>query len=133
MSDAVQVEGIKDVLNAFGRIDKGLRKELRVELVAAAGLVAAKAKDIAEQLGLRDTGKLIASIRPGMSGAYAYVTDSAKRNGFNYPAVYEFGHNRERAFLNPAADAEREHVIVGIEGLLDRLTSEAGLAKGGVL
>jgi hypothetical protein len=130
---AIKVEGVQDTLRAFGRISKGLRRELGLELKKIAGLVAVDAKAIAEFLGLRDSGKLIGSIRPGLRGSVAYVTATAQRNGFNYPAVYEFGHGRERAFLTPAARLNVDNTVRGMEHLLDRLISDAGFGTGGSL
>lgn len=138
-SGTIAVEGVGDLLRAFDRVEKGLRRELRAELVGLAGTVAIKARELAEAQGLRESGQLIARIRPGLRSSYAYVTDTANRKspkwpeGFNYPAVFEFGHGGARAFLVPAAKAEEGTVLLGLEGLLDRLTSEAGLQKGGLL
>lgn len=98
----IQVEGLQRTLRAFGRIQKGLRQELRKELIQIAGVVAAKARDIAEQKGLHDSGSLIERIHPGMRASYAYITDTAKRKsakypaGFNYPAIYEYGGSQTR-------------------------------------
>jgi hypothetical protein len=134
MSDRIiEVEGLGAVLRAFGKLDKRLRGELRAELAELAVGVAEKAREIAEAKGLRRSGDLISRIRPGARASYAYVADSARHRGFNYPARLEFENHGERAFLRPARDAESEHVVRGVEALLDRLTSEEGLQKGGTL
>jgi len=88
---AVRVEGLRELQRALKAVDSKVAKELRGELKDAAGHVASTAKGIAEFQGLRDTGKLINSIRPGATMSYAYVKESANRNGFLYPRIYEFG------------------------------------------
>lgn len=135
----IEVEGLQQTLRAFGRIEKGMRKELRKQLVEIAGVVAETARSIAEQKGLHESGALIARIHPGMRSSYAYVADTARRKsrkypgGFNYPAVYEYGHGRARAFLEPAAKQDEEKAVTLVEGMLDRLTSQAGFGTGGLL
>lgn len=139
LTGTVAVEGVGDLLRAFGSIDKGLRRELRLELLDVANIAAGKARAIAEQKGLHATGALIDRIHAGARASYAYITDTARRaspaypQGFNYPAVYEYGHGGARAFLTPAAITSEDDVISGVESLLDRLTRAAGLQKGGLL
>lgn len=127
MADAVQVEGVRELIRAFGRIDRDVQKELTGALRKIARGVAATAKAIAEQKGLHATGTLIRKITISVSGGQAYVRDTASRtsrkwpSGFPYPAVYEFGHNKERAFLEPALYRDQEQIVHGVEEMLDML------------
>lgn len=123
MAEAVQVEGLGELLRAFGRVDAGVRKELTGTLRGIARGVAAAAKAIAEFNGLRDTGTLISKITISVGGGAAYVRATAKRwpGGFPYPAVYEYGKGGQRAFLAPALRLEEPNVLRGVEGMLDAL------------
>lgn len=91
MPVGVRVQNLRELQRALKAVDKTVAKEMRGELKEAAGQVASTAKGIAEFQGLRDTGRLINSIRPGATMAYAYVRENATRNGFLYPRIYEFG------------------------------------------
>jgi hypothetical protein len=102
LTGTVAVEGIAAVLQALGSIDKGLRTQLRGELRQVADHCAQFAIYIAEQNGLHESGDLIASIKGGARSSYAYITATARRvsksypQGFNYPAVYEYGGSTTR-------------------------------------
>lgn len=137
---AVRLEGWTELQRAFRSIDKRLPKELQLELKAAADVVKSAAEQIAEEKGLappgssgRGEGGLIAGLRTFSTQKAAGVRDSANRDGFNYPAIYEYGHGKSRAFLHPAAE-QKEAVVDGMVGqMLDRLTSSEGLGRGGIL
>lgn len=140
----VRVEGIRELVQAFGRIDRGLRGELQSELRELADSVARRAQAIAEQKGLRKSGDLIRTIRPAVRGTVALVRAGATHRGFNYPRRLEYEGGRRassdptwfrapgsRSFLAPALDDKTEDVVAGVEDLLDRLAGEAGFGRGG--
>lgn len=153
MAAEIRVENLREFQRALNNVDKKAAKDLRGELKDAAGQVASTAKGIAEFQGLRDTGRLINSIRPGATMSYAYVKENATRNGFLYPRIYEFGgregvRNRSsrgtllrgrygaslgsrgqfgpRAFLGPAVEMERPKVEAAVERILDRAADRYG-------
>jgi hypothetical protein len=121
MAEAIKIEGIQELMVACKRADSELKKGLQRDLKGIALLVATRAKSIAEAKGLRESGRLIASIRPGIQGSSAIVRDSANRAGFNYPAVYEYGHGKARAFLEPALEQSQPEVMAAVTVLVDRM------------
>ena len=123
----IRVKGLDDLVRDFGKVDRGLRKELQGEIRKVAGIVAGEAKERAVRQGLVDSGKLVRSIRPGVRRSTGVVRVTATRDGFPYPAVYEFGGGGVRAFLMPALKDKTDDVFKGLEDMLDRLTSQAGL------
>lgn len=123
----IKTEGIGQLLRALNKVDKDLRTKIRVALVAAAGLVAVEAQQIAEQKGLRKSGDLISHIRPGFRSGYAYVADTARHGGYNYPGRIEFEKKYgDRSFLAPAVERKKPEVFVAVEGVLDLIIREAG-------
>ena len=124
----VQVEGVRELDRALRRVDKEARKSLRDELKAAAGVVAVEAQSVARSKRLVATGKLVRSIKPGLQGAGAVVRVGATRNGYRYPAVYEFGRGGARAFLRPAAERKEGEVRERAEDAMQTAIRKAGLA-----
>jgi hypothetical protein len=128
---AIQVEGWRELARTFGRLSAELRAELRAEMLEVAGMVADAAKQIAEQKGLRESGRLIDGIRPGTRNTTAVIRDRAKRisrkypAGYPYPARYEYG-DRDRPFLRPAVEEKRDEVVAMLEQMLDRLAGLTG-------
>lgn len=123
MAGAIAVRGVRELNRALKRAGVDTRRELRLEMLKISGLVAGRAREIAEAEGLRDSGALIARIRPGATATAAVVRESAVKKstkwpaGFRYPAVYEYGKGGARAFLRPA----RDRSLVEAEELLERM------------
>lgn len=141
---SVRVEGLTALIRDFNRMDKQLARDLRRELLSIGQIVADEARDTqvphqelaAGQQGKdkkANTGRLQKSIRPRMRGAATIVEarQDAFRKGYFYPAIYEYG--KGRAFLEPALDAKTEEVIDALDDMLDRVTSENGFGRGGIL
>ena len=88
-------------------IGTGLNKELDKGLKGVAKKVVTKAQAEAERKGLRASGELIRKITPSVTQKGVAVVARAKREGFSYPAVYEYGGRGKvnatgpRAFLRP--------------------------------
>lgn len=123
----IRTEGVGQLLRALNKVDKDLRTKIRAALLSIAGLVAVEARQIAESKGLKQSGDLIASIRPGMRSGYAYLADTARHGGYNYPARIEFEKKYgDRSFLGPAVEHRRVESMLALEAVLDRIVSEAG-------
>lgn len=130
LTGTVEVEGLSAVLSAFGHIDKSLSRELRGELRHVADKAAQMAEFIANEKGLQETGKLLASIHAGTRASYAYITATAKRvspaypAGFNYPALYEYGGSETRR-AHGADFKIRNRSLAGV-----RLIANHGIGTG---
>ena len=126
MQATVRVEGLDRLVRDFGRMSKQLRKDLQAELKDIAGHVADEAQSVAEREGLRDSGKLIRSIKPSVRGSTAYVRATATNRGFNYPRRHEFENGGVRAFLHPALQQSTSKVEREIGRMVDRLADRNG-------
>jgi len=123
----IKTEGIGPLLRALNQVDKGLRTKFRLALVGVAELVAVEARQIAQSKGLIDSGDLVASIRAGARGGYAFVADTARHRGYNYPGRIEYEKKYgDRAFLGPAVERKRGEAELALEAALDLLVTEAG-------
>lgn len=135
--NTVAVHGLNQLMRDLGAMDKGLRRELQRELQDIASIVSDEAKRVARAENLHESGKLERGIRPRVRGAVAVVEDRAKRKGYAYPGIYEFGvsgkHHKRRPFLAPALENKQREVVRGLEDMLDRLTSRNGFGRGGNL
>jgi len=145
----VRVDGLAQLIRDFDAVSKELSRDLRRELLDVARMVSDHARTnvvFKESLGAGqggqdrrpNTGRLQRGIRPKMRGATAIVESRTKsRGGYPYPGIYEFGVSgrarARRAFLEPALDQKSDDVVRSIEDMFDRLTSEHGLGRGGLL
>jgi hypothetical protein len=144
-SGPVQVQGLRQFDRFLGRVSKDAQRELRSELRVIARSVRDEARQQAIGQGFGGTGRsgrgrgeLLRKLTYGVRGGLAYIAEGAVRTEgrgapFKYPAVFEYGRRQHRPFLLPALDAKRQDVYRGIEDLFDRLTSENGLGRGGLL
>jgi hypothetical protein len=136
---AVHVEGLDGLVNGFGRVDKGLRRELQKHLRDVGKIVAEQAKGVAEYRGLRGeepsdkhSGQLIARIQPSVRGGSVFIRDSARTKsakypgGYNYPARFEFEHGGERSFMRDGLEGSRGRVVREFEKLEDWIATEWG-------
>lgn len=109
---------------------KALQDDFRDDIKGVANIVAVESRAIAERRGLRDSGRLIRSIKAGTSGAVGVVRANATRKGFRYGAVYEFGRRGKRAFMHPALESKRDEVVDAFGDLLDSLHEKVGRFRG---
>ena len=116
----VQVIGLRSLTRDLKAAGNGAQKEIRPILKKASEVVASEARKIAASKGLRQSGALIGSIKPRVSGSTGLVAAGARRRGYNYPGRYEFG-DRERPFLRPALAAKSEEVAAEFEDGIDKL------------
>jgi hypothetical protein len=132
MAYSVRFKGLKELDRALGKADKDLRASLRDSLKDVASIVAVEARSIAQSKGLRQSGDLIAGIKPYALTGKAGVRSTAKHRGFGYPARLEFegrgavGTWGNRASLYPALDRKQDEVTNRTEKLLDDLVDELG-------
>ena len=63
------------------------------------------------------TGKLRDSIKatPNSDGSSYKISADAKNRGYSYGKVIEYANNREKAFLHPALDANRQQIRENIK------------------
>lgn len=122
-SAAVKVKGLRELDRALKHGDKATRDTLRAGLKEAAAEVAGEARSIAQANGLVLSGKLVRSIRPGLTGTRAYVQADPKNRGYRYAGRYEFG-DRLRPFLTPAAERKQDATVRHVEKAFDRLVDD---------
>lgn len=133
----VRVTGLRELIRDFNAVDKDLRRDVQRELQEVARIVSDEAKDLVRSDDLVESGQLEKGIRPRVRGATAIVENRAKRRGYPYPGIYEYGvsgkDRARRPFLLPALEAKQDEVVEALEDMLDRITSRNGLGRGGIL
>ena len=113
-------------------IGTGLNKELDKGLKGVAKKVVTKAQAEAERKGLRASGELIRKITPSVTQKGVAVVARAKREGFSYPAVYEYGGRGKvnatgpRAFLRPGLQKAGPQIAQELENVIKSTVSKAG-------
>ena len=139
---SIRVEGLSNLIRDFQAMDKEMARDLRRELIDIGNIVTEEAKDnqvpdqnlAAGQRGeddRRNTGKLQRGLRARMRGTTTIVENRAKRDGYLYPSIYEYG--KGRPFLEPALDAKTDEIVEALGDMIDRLTSANGFGRGGLL
>lgn len=130
-SAAIRVEGLSELRRGFKKMDGELGREYRDRIKGIAGIVADEAKSIAESKGLEESGKLIKSIKPGTRGTTGLVRAGATRNGYPYPAVWEYRKDgKGRPFMTPALEHKRDEVVDELGKMLDDVFESGGFRKG---
>jgi len=113
-------------------LDSGLDKELFDGLKAVAAKVVTKAQAEATRKGLVDTGELVRQIAPSVTQKSVDIVAKAKRAGFSYPAVYEYGGRGKmnatgpRAFLRPGLQKAGPQIAKELENVIKSTVSKAG-------
>lgn len=125
------VTGLKELDRALGKADKNLRTDLRDRLRDVADTVASEARNVARSKGLRDSGDLIAGIKPYVVSGGAGVRSSAVHRGFAYPNRLEFenrfgGVYGPRASLFPAIERSQKDIERDLEQVLEHLEDDFG-------
>ena len=122
----------KKVVKGLKLLDTGLDSELKKGLKAVAKKVVTKAQAEAERKGLRDSGELIRKIAPSVTQKGVDIVAKAKRAGFSYPAVYEYGGRGKvntagpRAFLLPGLRKAGPAIQEEMMQVINRTVSKAG-------
>jgi hypothetical protein len=136
-SDAVRVEGLKELRRALGRIDKSLQKSLRGRLKNVGDKVAALARSKMPSL----SGKARSSVKAGVSGNNAYVQGG--RASVRYYGWLDYGGTlkptgrrrgtqhrpvvRKGRYLYPAIDEMRRDIERGAVEAFEETKRELGL------
>jgi hypothetical protein len=128
LSAAIKIEGYSELRMTFLSLSPALNEELRVGLKAIGDMVAQTAEEVAAFQGFdppgrsgRGSGALIGGIRSGVTKHKAYVKTTARRGDYAYPRIYEYGNSRERAFLHPAIDLNRDKIYATFIAVLDNI------------
>ena len=122
----------KKVVKGLKLLDTGLDSELKKGLKAVGAKVVTKAQAEAERKGLRDSGELIRKIAPSVTQKSVDIVAKAKRAGFSYPAVYEYGGRGKvntagpRAFLRPGLRKAGPAIQEEMMQVINRTVSKAG-------
>lgn len=137
-AEHVQVEGLDALVRAFGKVDKGLRRQLQKELRRIGKVVVDRARANAAAEGLHGSGRdphpgqLIARMSVSVRGGSVYVRDTAKTvstrypQGYNYPKRFEYEAGGRRSFLRRGLEESRTTVIRDMENLVDWIADEWG-------
>ena len=125
----VGIRGLRGLDRALGKADKTLRADLRTRLKEVADIVAVRARNLAEEKGLHQSGDLIKGIQPYALTGRAGVRSGAMHRGYNYPRrlEYEHGGGRDpgpRATLNPAFEQMKPVILMEAERILDKLAQD---------
>ena len=122
----------KKVVKGLKLLDTGLDSELKKGLKAVGAKVVTKAQAEAERKGLRDSGELIRKIAPSVTQKSVDIVAKAKRAGFSYPAVYEYGGRGKvnatgpRAFLRPGLRKAGPAIQEEMMQVINQTVSKAG-------
>jgi hypothetical protein len=103
----VSVDGLDALLRALRKTEGKLAPQLRREMKAKVGVpftIDVKARIAAQ--GLVQSGRLMRSIKPAMTGPVLTIKSSPALNPgpksrMGYAAIYEYGYGKSRAFLAP--------------------------------
>ena len=133
MADQVVLfEDFARVRRGLKALDGGLDKELKAGLKAVAAKVVTKAQAEATRKGLVDTGELVRKIAPSVTQKSVDIVAKAKRKGFSYPAVYEYGSRGKgsstgpRAFLRPGLRKAGPQIARELEDVIKSTVRKAG-------
>ena len=87
----IQVDGLAALQRDLNKVNKTAKAEVRDGLKKIAEPAVSSAKAMARAKGLFDTGELIRKISPAVTQQGVFIRAKAKRDGFPYPVIYEFG------------------------------------------
>ena len=137
MEAAVYIHGYKELQRAFKMLVPELQKELNAGMRQIVRMVENDARDWADRQGFtppgtsgRGVGNLIGNIRSGVNMTKGYIKDTANRDGYYYPARYEYQDGGARSFLHPAINQDRDKIILSIAAIVEHVNTlfgESGL------
>ena len=118
MSSTIRVQGTREVMAAFRKVDKSLAKQFGDDLKKAAAPVVQDAK--AKQ---RWQGASVNTIRAKRSGARVFVEQSARKvTGLRA----DYGALQMRESLVPALEENTAEVFAEVEHVLNQYANSAG-------
>jgi hypothetical protein len=118
MAGAVKVEGLNELVRAFGQIDKELRRDIQRELSAAALIVRQEAAAGFMHISPRSAG----GFRPRVRGSTAVVEQRYRKTTGMRP---DYG-SHQMWYLMKALGDKEEAVVARLDLMLDKLGGEAG-------
>lgn len=127
MAETVYVDGLDSLVRAFGKIDRGLRRELQGRLRRAGLIVAADYRATAPRL----TGAMAASAKPSVRGGSVFIRVTAKKqspkypSGYRYPNRIEYGPGSSHP-LHQSLERQRPAVLRDLEATIDWVADEFG-------
>jgi len=118
MQTHIEVRGVKELQQAFRKIDKKLKRELQKELRKIAEPAAGKARAIAVSKGL--STRTVSGIRPGSRLGMAVVRQRARKTTGKRPkfSAFQMAH-----VLEPAAVEMMPEAVLRLEMMLDRVAA----------
>lgn len=126
MAETVHVEGLDQLVRTFGKIDRGLRRELQGRLRKVGLLVAADYRATAP----RKTGKMAESAKPSVRGGSVFVRVTATKASPKYPKYrypnrieYEAGSGQP---LHASLERQRPAVVNELGDVVDWVADEFG-------
>lgn len=140
-SQPIVIEGYTELMRALALLYPELRVATREALKQIVDYVANDAIQWAARQGFappgrsgRGTGKLIGSIRSGVTGTMGYVRDSAMNESssppYPYPRRYEYQSGGARAFMHPAISQNEGKILASLVAVIDEVSrrfNEGGL------
>lgn len=117
VSQTLLLEGFEELARDLRSAGKDASKEFRDSLKPIGQLVARRAADVAQSKGLYSTGQLVGKLR--QAGAVSVtnkgvtVTAKAKRGGYPYPTIYEYGGRANQISKSGKVSAVRKRSKAG--------------------
>ncbi len=121
--EVIRVEGLRELTAAFSKIDRDLKRQLRLELKAAADIVAVAARQKLSSLSPSASPATVSGIRSRTSGPKALVDQRLGKTTGNRG---DWGATQMRLGLLPARSEKYPEVLDHMEQMLDRLGRSAG-------
>lgn len=118
MQTHVEVRGVKELQQAFRKIDKKLKRELQKELRKIAEPAAGKARAIAASKGL--STQTVSGIRPGSRVGMAVIRQIRRKTTGNHP---DLGPLLIERVMEPAAIETMPEAVARLEAMLDRVAT----------
>jgi len=118
---AVRVEGLNELIRAFGKVDKDLKRGVQRELQASADIVSQATKSKIGSLSPPGSSRTIGGVRPRVRGSTAVVEQrlgktTGKRGDWGVTQMH-------RGFL-PALSEKTTEVVQRLDEMLGRLAGE---------
>lgn len=120
----IKIIGYTELVRALRLLSPVIAVELRAGMREVVNMVAQEARSEAADQGFtppglsgRGSGALIGSIRAGVTMRKGYIIESAARDDYPYPKIYEYA--RDRSFMRPAVDNNVEKIVGMLDVVLD--------------
>lgn len=118
MQTHVEVRGIKELQQAFRKIDKNMKKEMQKELRKIAEPAAERARGKAAAKGL--SARTVSGIRPGSRVGMAVIRQIRRKTTGQHK---ELGPLLIERVMEPAAIETMPEAVARLEAMLDRVAT----------